>query len=187
MLLSPDRRRSLRDLEAVSAFAAGTSAGAGASALVLWLLAGLASPLPAGVRASLLAVGALLLWGAREGPGAGRLPLPEARRQIPAEVFGTSLARGAWRFGLELGTGVRTYAPASAPYLLALVLLLADPTLGVALAAGLGFGLGRALPLVARLAGAGRTATAAAALGRPRPAEQTLLTLLVLAGGLRLA
>ena len=55
---------------------------------------------------------------------------------------------GAFRFGFELGTGVRTYIPSTAPYILLLVIVATNPPLGLALAAGLGFGVGRAAPLM---------------------------------------
>lgn len=75
-------------------------------------------------------------------------PLPQNSRQVPRDVFHNGIVRAALRFGFELGTGVRTYLSAGAPYVLALALLLADGELLEAVAAGLGFGLGRAaMPL----------------------------------------
>ncbi|HWM06420.1 MAG TPA: hypothetical protein VNP92_29110, partial [Actinophytocola sp.] len=55
-----------------------------------------------------------------------------------------------------LGTGVRTYLPATVPYVVATALLLSTPDPLVALATGAGFGLGRALtPLTRFLSRAG--------------------------------
>ncbi|MGH9890695.1 MAG: hypothetical protein ACREA0_01665 [bacterium] len=63
-------------------------------------------------------------------------------------MFHKGAVGAALRFGFELGTGVRTYLSAGAPYVLALALLLADGELLEAIAAGSGFGLGRAaMPL----------------------------------------
>jgi hypothetical protein len=64
-------------------------------------------------------------------------------------VLQRNVLRGAAQFGFELGTGVRTYVSASAPYVLAVAVLLAGQHLGIAILAGLGFGAGRAAtPLV---------------------------------------
>ncbi|MEM9557474.1 MAG: hypothetical protein AAGC60_24660 [Acidobacteriota bacterium] len=157
MLLRPARTGPVgAETHIALAYLGGTLAGATTSALGLWLLAGFAEPLPAPGRWLLLALGTLLVAAIKIGPLAGRIRLPEARRQIPASVFGGSLARGAFRFGAELGTGMRTYAPTMAPYLLVLALLLSRPTLGAALCAGAGFGLGRALPVMVRLGAADR-------------------------------
>jgi transposase-like protein len=43
----------------------------------------------------------------------------EAGRQVPQDVFARGLYRAALQFGFEMGTGVRTYVPATTPYLLA--------------------------------------------------------------------
>jgi hypothetical protein len=132
------------------AFVAGTSSGALATALGLWLLSGLSEPLPDAARLYALAGAGVLVLAVRHSALARRVNLPEARRQIPAEVLAGDATRGALRFGLELGTGLRTYVPAVAPYLLALTIFAARPGLYVALLAGLGFGIARGLPLLVR-------------------------------------
>ena len=152
-MLLPSARRQWRTswtAQVVVAFIAGTTAGALPTALALWLASGLTAALPDAWRLYLLAVGAGLLLLARYGPVARFIPLPEARRQIPAEAVAGNATRGALRFGFELGTGVRTYVPALAPYLLALTILVGRPSLYLALLAGLGFGVARGLPLLAR-------------------------------------
>ena len=78
----------------------------------------------------------------------GVIALPEARRQIPSQVFTNGIQRGAYQFGFEMGTGVRTYVPSIAPYILLLAVFLVRPTLATALLAGIGFGLGRAIPMM---------------------------------------
>lgn len=135
----------------VAAYLVGAVGGALFTVLVAWMLSGFAEPLSAGPRAGLLGVGALFVWAAKHGPLAGRVSLPEARRQIPSTVFAPSLVQGAWRFGFEMGTGMRTYVPTFVPYVLLLALLLARPTLLQALSIAFGFGLGRAIPLMLQL------------------------------------
>ncbi len=125
------------------------------TATVLWLLSGLAEPLPVTAReAAVLGVAALAVL---RDCGVLRVPLPQNPRQVPQEVLLRSWHRGALRFGFELGTGVRTFLSASAPYAVAAALLLGGPTLvGTALPARLGFGAGRALaPLLRRASGDG--------------------------------
>jgi hypothetical protein len=175
----------LYDGEIVAAFLAGTMSGAMPTALTAWLLAGFAEPLSHGWRIGILLGGAVFVWLCKHGPLVGVVALPENRHQIPAEVFGGSLIRGAYRFGFELATGVRTYAGVAAPYVLVLAILLIRPTLGQALLIGAGFGLGRAVPMVARLM---RTDgwQARAFWRRMSPVTQTVAALLVLLGGLSL-
>lgn len=187
MLLPLGKRRD-RDLAAVAAYLGGAVAGATLTALAAWLLGGFGEPLPSTARLALLAAAAAFLWAAKHGPLAGRVRLPEARRQIPLEVFGGSLLRGALRFGFEMGTGMRTYVTSWAPYLLFAALVLARPTLGQALLAALGFGLGRALPLMVQVAPEERlTITNDFLRGSDHRLAQTAAGLVVLAGALLLA
>ncbi|MFG3662283.1 hypothetical protein [Streptomyces sp. NPDC047706] len=135
-------------------FSGGLLAGGTLTAGVLWLLSGLFTPAPAAGRQGLIVVVALVA-ALRD---AGRLPLrlPQNARQIPQDVLRRHLVRGAARFGFELGTGVRTYLSASAPYAMAVAVLLSGGSHVPALAAGLGFGAGRALtPALRRLSGNG--------------------------------
>lgn len=70
--------------------------------------------------------------------------LPQRRRLVPQYAALRGPAVGAFQFGLEMGTGLRTYVTATAPYVLAVgVLLLGGPIVGML--AGIGFGLGRSL------------------------------------------
>lgn len=186
VLLPPTRRRSAFDAHIVLSYLAGTVSGAFLSALSLWVLSGFLQPLPAVVRVTLLCLSAAFVWLVKDGPLGARWHLPETRRQIPADVFVGGLARGAYLFGFEMGTGVRTYSPSVAPYLLALGLLLAHPTLGVALLAGIGFGVGRALPMVEHFRRPGDAGLRALFLrGRGRFGS-TVAGLIVLAGAFSL-
>lgn len=184
MLLPPERRRSLFDVKIVAAYLAGTIVGATVTACLAWILSGLAEPLPDSARWAALLGGAVLLWLLKEGPLARFLDLPEARRQIPADVFGGRLATGAWRFGLELGTGLRTYAPAVAPYLALWAVLILRPTFGQVLLVGLGFGIARAVPLMIQLAAVGSRRISPDVFRMSSKAYPTVAAVLVLMGAI---
>lgn len=166
------------------AYLIGTTSGALLTSLIVWVLSGFAEPLGKGPRAVLLIAGGVLLLLCKHGPLSRVITLPESRRQIPAEVFGGSLIRGAYRFGFELGTGVRTYVPSSAPYILLLAVFLARLTLADALLIGIGFGLGRAVPLMVQLTAARRVRAANPFLRRPTSPASATAALLTLAGAL---
>ncbi|MGC4788020.1 hypothetical protein ACLQ22_09265 [Micromonospora sp. DT178] len=129
-------------------------AGGLLSGLVLGLFSGLSAPLPVPWRyAGIVAVAVL---GLLREVGLVPIRLPQNARQVPQDVLQRSLRRGALQFGFEMGTGVRTYVSASAPYVLAVALLLGGQRLHVAMLAGIGFGVGRAFtPLARRAAGTG--------------------------------
>ncbi|MFV2114745.1 hypothetical protein ACFHW0_20745 [Micromonospora sp. LOL_025] len=129
-------------------------AGGLLSGSVLGLLSGLSAPLPVPWRhAGIVAVAVL---GLLREVGLVSIRLPQNARQVPQDVLQRSLRRGALQFGFEMGTGVRTYVSASAPYVLAVALLLGGQRLHVAMLAGIGFGVGRAMtPLARRAAGTG--------------------------------
>ena len=152
MLLPAGRRRSARDLPVLASFLAGTVGGALTSGMFLWLLSGLGEPVDRRLRIGVLVLVGSFLWAVRHGPLDGHVRLPERRHQISSMVLSGSATRGARRFGFALGTGVRTYVPSGAPYVLAAALLLARPTALTAAVAATGFGAGRALPLLARFA-----------------------------------
>jgi hypothetical protein len=117
--------------------------GGALSATVLWLLSGLLQPVPERWRH--VAIVAIALLGVLRELGLVRIRLPQNARQIAREVLQRHVLRGAFQFGFELGTGVRTFVSATAPYVVAFAILLAGLGLPAALAIGLGFGAGRAL------------------------------------------
>ncbi|MGI5242286.1 hypothetical protein [Dactylosporangium sp. CA-139066] len=131
------------------AFCAGLLAGGTAMCLLLLVLGSLLrAPLPGWVRVAIVA-GWYLVLLARE-LGVLRFRLPENRRLVPETVFRLGRFIGPFQFGLEMGTGARTYLPTGLPYALAVtVALVASPV--AAAVAGLGFGLGRSLMLLANL------------------------------------
>lgn len=146
-LTSPGWRERDRRAVVLGCLTAGLVAGGVLTALVLWLLSGLAAPAPRPWRYG--AAVAVALLGVLRDAGVLPLPLPQNSRQIPRDVLSRGPA-GAARFGLELGTGVRTYLSASTPYVLAAALLLVAPGPLAAALAGAGFGLGRAATPLAR-------------------------------------
>jgi hypothetical protein len=131
------------------AFGAGLLAGGtltAAGALVAGSLLRPALPQPARVA---LVAGVLAAVLARD-LGLLRFPLPQRRRLVPETVFRLGRHLGPLQFGLEMGTGARTYLPSGLPYAaLAAAALLA--TVPGALATGAGFGAGRWLMTVAAL------------------------------------
>jgi hypothetical protein len=116
---------------------------------VLGLGAGLVGPLPVAGRQ--LAVLVVAVLGLLRELGVVPIRLPQNTRQVPQDVLQRHLLRGAWQFGFELGTGVRTYVSATAPYVLAAAVLLAGGLPAAALA-GVGFGAGRAATPLLRVA-----------------------------------
>ena len=115
---------------------------------MLFVLSGLATPVPAPVRHGLVV--ALAAVGVLRDAGVVSFPLPQNARQVPQEVLTGQVARGSLQFGFEMGTGVRTYVSSTVPYVLVAALLLTAPGIATALAAGVGFGAGRALMPVSR-------------------------------------
>lgn len=155
MLASPGWRERNRQGHVLGAFTAGLLLGGTVAAAALWLLSGLTQPLPQpGRELALLALGAL---GLLRDANIVAIPLPQNARQIPQSVLQRNLL-GAFQFGFELGTGVRTFVSSTAPYVVAAGLLLAGAGLPAALLAGLGFGAGRALTPLVRY-WSGKTAT----------------------------
>jgi hypothetical protein len=72
-----------------------------------------------------------------------RLRLPQRRRLVPITVFRFGPVFGALEFGIEMGSGLRTYVSSAAPYAVVAAALLTADSLDAVLA-GIGFGLGRA-------------------------------------------
>ena len=184
MLLPPTRIRSRLDFRIAASYFGGTLGGAILTVMTAWMLGGFAAPLSAAARAAMITSGAVVLWLCERGPLSGLIPLPQAKRQIPAEVFGRGLIRGAFRFGFELGTGVRTYVPSPAPYLLLLAILLGHLTLACALGVAVGFAAGRAAPLAIQVSPLNREKVTAAFLRGASGVAPAASACVVLAGAL---
>jgi hypothetical protein len=79
--------------------------------------------------------------------------LPQRRSLIPQDVFFQSRRLGFVRFGLEFGSGIRTFVTSASPYAVIGLLIGTSESFGQALAMGLAFGVGRAIgPLQALFA-----------------------------------
>lgn len=114
---------------------------------MVWVLTGATGWVPSGV--AVVTIGAASILFILRDMHLIALPLPETRRQIPRQVLNRGRV-GVFQFGFEMGTGVRTFIPASGPYLLTVALLCLSVDLGGVAAAAVGFGTGRALAPVAR-------------------------------------
>ncbi|GAB3891587.1 hypothetical protein GCM10029964_065000 [Kibdelosporangium lantanae] len=124
-------------------------AGGAVSATVLVTVGSLLRvPIPPLAR--WLVVGAVLVAVLLRQAGVLSFVLPENRRLVPETVFRLGRVLGPLQFGLEMGTGVRTYLPSGLPYVGAAAVLM-TASWPLALCAGLGFGLGRALMTAASL------------------------------------
>jgi hypothetical protein len=133
----------------LAAFTGGLLIGSLVTGSVLLLLSGVLSPIPRVVALAGVALGTSILL--LHEYGVVRLKLPENHRQVSQFVLHRPSLRPAVIFGIELGTGVRTYVPSVAPYTAALALLLMEPNWAVALSSAAGFALGRALMPTTRL------------------------------------
>jgi hypothetical protein len=158
--------------------------GAMLTVMTAWVLSGFAAPIPEFSRAAIIVGGAGFIWLCKRGPLSRRISLPQARRQIPAEVFGRGLVKGAFHFGFELGTGVRTYVSSPAPYLLLLTILFGHLALSCALCVAVGFGLGRAVPVMVQIPATNREELTQAFLRVATDLAPTATTCIVLIGGL---
>ncbi len=76
--------------------------------------------------------------------------LPQNARQVDRSVFLRGEVLGTLQFGFEMGTCVRTYISSSAPYILAIGLVLAVHGSWLALSCGVAFGVGRWLMIITR-------------------------------------
>jgi len=126
-----------------AAFAAGLSLGGLASGFLVGLLAALLpfSPTPSSLLILIVLVVALVVYDLQ----ADVVRLPQRRSLIPQDVFLHSRAEGFFRFGLEFGSGIRTFVTSSSPYIVLVALLGTTNDVRLCCAAGLAFGLGRSV------------------------------------------
>jgi hypothetical protein len=94
---------------------------------------------PGPVRAAVFGAAAVAVVG-RE-LGVWRFRVPENARLVPEEVQHRA-HWGAWQFGFEMGTGMRTYSPSALPHLALAGVVLVVP-LPAAFAVAAGFAGGR--------------------------------------------
>ncbi len=174
MLTQPVWRAHVSRASVVGVFVVALLAGALTTAILLGIGSLVLSPVPDAL--AVCAVAAAVAVAVLRDIGVLRLDLPENRRLIPQDVFRNHPYASAGQFAFELGTGVRTYVPATAPYVAAIALLVLEPGLGV-LAAGFGFGVGRSYTLLGRWRARDRMRWDES-LDRLAPAYQTASTLL---------
>ncbi|GAA2841672.1 hypothetical protein [Crossiella cryophila] len=125
------------------AFAGGLLLGGVLSAFGLLVLGSVLRPLLPTVVLAGLVTGWLITLVLREF-GLLRFPLPQNARLVPETVFRHGPVFGPLQFGLEMGTGMRTYVTSGLPYAaLVLLALFASPL--TAVLTGLAFGAGRAV------------------------------------------
>lgn len=79
-----------------------------------------------------------------------RIWMPENSRQVRQTVLRLRPVVGDLMFGFELGTGVRTFVPASVPYVVAVTVIMMAEAIP-AMMVGAAFGLGRGLVVVDRV------------------------------------
>ncbi|HEX8626979.1 MAG TPA: hypothetical protein VF755_02270 [Catenuloplanes sp.] len=153
-----------------SAWALRASGGGRFNALRLWavFVVGLAiggslSGTAVGLFAALLpwtpSVGSIILTVVLAVSLAGydllvaKVDLAQRRSLIPQEVFLRSQVLGFLRFGIEFGSGVRTFVTSASAYILVVMMLGLPVSFTQVVAVGLAFGLGRSVgPLQAILA-----------------------------------
>ncbi len=115
-------------------------------ALAFWVVGSLIHPLLIGPTPIIMLIIAALALLARE-VGWLAFALPENKRLVPETVFRLGSFTGPLQFGIEMGTGIRTYLPTALAHLSAVAILLV-PSASAATAAGLGFALGRCIMVV---------------------------------------
>lgn len=131
------------------AFGLGLVAGGVLSALVLLTVGSLLRLLlPPLAWGALIAV-FFLVMAARE-LGLISFSMPQNARLVPESVFRHGRFWGPFEFGLEMGTGVRTYVTSGLPYVAVLLVALFSSPL-TALVAGIAFGVGRTLMTLGNL------------------------------------
>jgi hypothetical protein len=134
----------------IAIFNVGLLLGGATTASVILVASGLLSVVPETARFAVVLVFAAAAVSRDVRIMRFRLPAPT--RQVPETVFARGPVRSALQFGFELGTGVRTQIPASAPYIVAAALALLGPGVITTLATGIAFGAGRAIMPLIRVA-----------------------------------
>jgi hypothetical protein len=132
-------------------FLVGLMSGGALSGVAVGLLAALLPWTPSPGSALIVAVAAIAL--AVYDLSVRKVNLPQRRELIPQEVFFRSHARGFLRFGLEFGSGTRTFVTSASPYILIAMMLGLSTSFTQVVLVGAAFGFGRSIgPLQAILA-----------------------------------
>lgn len=129
----------------ISGFIVGLFVAATATAFGFGVIGSLIrAPFPTLVASIIVAVAAVILL-LRE-LGVFTFPLIQNARLVPQFVTRIPFW-GSMQFGMEMGTGMRTYSPTGLPHLVAIAILFLA-SWSDALSAGAGFALGRAVMLL---------------------------------------
>lgn len=132
---------SVRRGYSLCAFSLGLLLGGILSALLISVVGAAVRPVvPSPWYWALIAVCSFVLLA--HSSGIIDLRLPQSRRLVPITVFRLGAWFGPLQFGIEMGTGLRTYVSSAVPYMLICPLLFLTTPFEAALA-GVGFGLGR--------------------------------------------
>lgn len=122
-------------------FYAGLLAGSIATGCVAGALALSVSDIPTAVR-SVIALTLILSISIVSLTG-NLSTLPQHRRQIPETLPEENPVSGAFQFGFELGTMVRTHVTSCLPYILVVLVVFVGNGMLMAIVASIGVGLGR--------------------------------------------
>jgi hypothetical protein len=126
-------------------FQIGVIAGGGLVGTILTPVNLLTQPIPGDVRLlSAFVISALLCLAYQVDQQNGTTFLPQRKRQVPPEISRLPPNLGSLQFGLEMGTGLQTFAANPMPHCVATLVVLAGPW-WACLPTGLAFGAGRAL------------------------------------------
>lgn len=127
-------------------FGIGCSIGGGISGFLASIVNGLLSWLPrTPVSVGVILLASILLVSEASSV---RVRLPQAARQLSELIFLNDWRISALRFGVEYGTGCRTYITSNAPYILLLGLVVMPVTVSYSVAIGMAFGFGRSISLL---------------------------------------
>ena len=135
------------------AFSLGLLVGAMAVGLAAATLSAvLLAPLPTPSAVLLSVMGLVALPLSLRDLGVIKFWMPENKRLVPEQVFRLGSFFGPLQFGIEMGTGMRTYVTSSLPYILLIDAFLSS-SLANALLASFGFAAGRSLMTVLSVLG----------------------------------
>ena len=139
-----------RSQKDIAIFVLASALGGGTTGLMLVVLGGLVPSVPLN-RVVWLIVAAVAILLLLRDCRVLKYQLPENRRQVPQTIYRLPSTLGDFVFGFELGTGVRTFVPASAPYLGCLTVVLFAQSIYPGIISGSAFGLSRGLVAVDRI------------------------------------
>lgn len=118
----------------------GSATGGIVPGMIIAFLAFLLAWVPKELGVAIILAGGL--YGVAADVTKHRIWFPGARRQVPETVAFRGV-QGAFQFGFEMGTGLRTYMPVAMPVVVIIATALLGMTPWLGLACGLAFGSAR--------------------------------------------